>query len=372
MNPFVDLKVSNPLDITFDIRDVDLSIVNALRRVILSEIDNVGFFFDPKDFSDENKDIEVIRNDTPLHNEFIQHRISLIPIHVNVKELESWDKDEFTFEIEKVNNTEAVIPIYTSHFTVLDKNNKLRPDLAERFFPADPITKDHILITKLNMKPDSRFHIRAKASLNPPKKYTSFGMVSTCAVEFVVDENIAKRELAKYLESNKDKMSVDELKHQFNSIERERHYQRNKFREPNLFRMRLVSECSIPCTYIVGKAIEVLKNKVLKFKNTEHDIINTDNLYTVIVRNETHTLGNTIQALCFNHYIRDGNEAERFGLKYIGYNVPHPLEDILLIKIKGDKVKDPTRVKEFLTYASDYVLSLLVDLENQWNTISKQ
>lgn len=372
MNPFVELRVSTPLDITFDIRDVDLSIVNSLRRVILSEIDNVGFYFDPKDFSDDNKDIEVIKNDTPLHNEFIQHRISLIPIHVNVNELESWNKNDYTFEIEKVNNTDEVMPIYTSHFNVYDKNKKLRPDLAERFFPADPITKDHIIITKLGVKPDSRFHIRAHASLNPPKKMTSFGMVSTCSVEFVVDERIAQRELEKFKEANKDRMDEKDIVHQFNSIERERHYHRNKYREPNWFRMQLVSECSIPCAYIFGNALAVLKNKILRFKNTEHDIINTDNLFTIVVRKETHTLGNLVQSLCFNHYIRDNEESDLFGLKYIGYNVPHPLEEILLIKVKGDLILNPDNVRNFVSHASDYILSLLSDLENQWNTISKQ
>ena len=53
------------------LEDVPVSLSNAIRRIILSEIPNVAFY---------EKDINVLENKSELHNEFIAHRTSLLPI----------------------------------------------------------------------------------------------------------------------------------------------------------------------------------------------------------------------------------------------------------------------------------------------------
>lgn len=371
MNTFTELKKFTDFEIDVFMKDVDLSIVNALRRVIISEIPNVGFKFDPNNFT-EPKDINIIQNNTPLHNEFIQHRISLIPINVTIDELSVWNSDDYTFEINKTNNTGSLMNVYSSDINVIDSNNNIRNDLSKRFFPPDPISKDHILITKINPKSNSKLILRAKAIKAIPKTTTSFGMVSKCAVEFIVDDAKAGTEMEKYIQQNSFKMSRDDLKHQFMTIERERHYHRNKYREPNYFKMSLVSECNIPCVFILSQGINVLKSKIQSFRDTEHAIINNNQLYTIIVQNESHTLGNLFQSLCFNHFIRENEDESKFALKFIGYNQPHPLEESILIKLKGDNINTPDDVKVFIKDASIHILDKLTELENQWNTISNQ
>lgn len=370
-NPFSELNKVSDFEIDIFIKDIDLSIVNALRRSIISEIPNVGFYFNPNNFT-EPKDINIIENNTPLHNEFIQHRISLIPINVTTDELLNWNSDDLTFEINKTNNTGTLMNVYSSDINVIDSNNNIRNDLSKKFFPPDSISKDHILITKINSKSNSKFILRAKAIKEIPKKATSFGMVSKCAVEFIVDDVKAGVEMEKYIEKNNSKMSDDDLKHQFMTIERERHYYRNKYREPNYFKMSLISECSIPCIYIFSEGIKIIKNKIQHFRDTEHIIINNHQLYTIIVQNESHTLGNLFQSLCFNHFIRDNENEPKFALKYIGYNQPHPLEESIIIKIKGDNINTPDDVKSFIKESSKHILDKLTELENQWNTISNQ
>jgi DNA-directed RNA polymerase subunit L/DNA-directed RNA polymerase alpha subunit len=371
-DPFSQLDQSDPFSISFKAKDLDLSVVNSLRRIIISEIKNVGFFFDPNDYSEETKDIRVLQNDTPLHNEFLQHRISLIPIHVSPYQLENWNKEDYKFVIDKSNTTNSTMNVYSSDIQVIDaKENKHVPALSKQFFPADPITKDHIIITKLNPKPNATLHVEAHASLNSPSVSTSFGMISNVSIEFTVDEKKATEELNKYLVANKDKASVESLTHQFNSIERERHYFRNKYREPNNFDIQITSECSIPCVYIFRSAIDILKNKIIAFQNSDYDIVNNNMLFSIIVKNESHTLGNLFQSLVFNHYIRENLDNEH-DVTYIGYNVPHPLEQILLIKVKGDKLLLLEDVRSFVNNACDYIYNMLNDLENHWNTLSNK
>jgi len=368
-NLFSNLVSSSPFEITFQVKDIDLSIINSLRRIILSELPNVGFYFDPNDFT--NKDIDVLYNNTPLHNEFIQHRISLIPINVSIEQLENWNKDDYKFVIDKENNTGNSMNVYTSDIQVFDKNDTPLPHLAKQFFPPDPISKDFILITKLNPTKKSKFVVNATATLNTPQVSTSFGMISNMSIEFVVDETKADKELQKYIDANKGKSTVEDLTYQFNSLERERHYFRNKYREPNNFLISITSECNIPCNYIFSKAISILKNKIISFQNSNFEIVNHNMLFTIIVKNEGHTLGNIFQSLVFNNYIRENND-NKFNIDYIGYNIPHPLEKVLLIKIKGSKLLILDDVREFVDSSCNYIYNMLDDLENLWNTLSNK
>jgi len=79
MAPFKDLiKKENTLN--FKILNVDISIVNAIRRVLLSEIENVGFEFKPYEIN--NPIVKIITNTCPLHNEIILQRFALLPINL--------------------------------------------------------------------------------------------------------------------------------------------------------------------------------------------------------------------------------------------------------------------------------------------------
>lgn len=366
MNPFSNLKSISSRDISFEIKDVDIAVINSLRRILLSEIPNVGFFFNPDDFSDD-KDIKIIHNDSPLHNEFMQHRIALIPINVNTDELENWNDSEYSFRIEKTNNTNSLMSVYTSDFKVYDKNNVLQEKLASRWFPPDLISKDHILITKINPKDKSSLHIEAKATLGTPKISSSYGMISNCSIEFIVDETLADKELKKFLQTNLQS-GTDEntLTREFNSLERERCYSRNKFREPNHFKMQLTSECAISPVYMISKAFDILKQKLLIIQNSDIEIVQEHNMFVFVIHGETHTIGNLFQALVFNHFIRTNND----NLTYIGYTTPHPLEEVILIKITGNNILSITDANQFFKNACDHVYSELDQLSKYWNTLS--
>ena len=83
-------NINRGLDnISFDLTGVDTSVANTIRRSILSEIPVYGFEDEPKRvFSSLRhngisipKGIHIVENTTSLHNEFISHRIGLIPIY---------------------------------------------------------------------------------------------------------------------------------------------------------------------------------------------------------------------------------------------------------------------------------------------------
>ena len=83
--------------ITFDISDCNVSLVNGLRRTIITDVTTVGF--DTIDY--EKSDLKVITNTGVLHNQYLLHRIGMIPL--NVVDIEGFATEKYTFILEKQN-----------------------------------------------------------------------------------------------------------------------------------------------------------------------------------------------------------------------------------------------------------------------------
>ena len=97
-------------DIIFDIKGTSeeglhKSIINGIRRTLLSSIPTVAFRTD-----NEVSDIIIKKNNTSLHNEFLSHRISLIPLYINPSEY----KKQYLFHLDVKNSTEEPITSVTA------------------------------------------------------------------------------------------------------------------------------------------------------------------------------------------------------------------------------------------------------------------
>ena len=96
------------------------SIVNALRRTLLSDIQSIGFRIDMN-----NKDIHIIQNNTSLHNEFLEHRISLIPLYIDP---DNYHK-QYLFKLNVNSNSEDTVKMITSeHFDIYPLKNDIDID----------------------------------------------------------------------------------------------------------------------------------------------------------------------------------------------------------------------------------------------------
>ena len=71
------INTKDPNDLYLEIENVNLSLVNGIRRAVLSEYKTIGF----KTEEYLNSDLKVIENTSSIHNEYILHRIGLVPIH---------------------------------------------------------------------------------------------------------------------------------------------------------------------------------------------------------------------------------------------------------------------------------------------------
>jgi DNA-directed RNA polymerase alpha subunit len=78
MNPKISNRVNNLDKLTFTLENVDVSVANALRRIILSEIDT--FILKTSPYT-ENR-ANIITNTSKMNNEILKQRLSSIPIHI--------------------------------------------------------------------------------------------------------------------------------------------------------------------------------------------------------------------------------------------------------------------------------------------------
>lgn len=365
--------------IIFKVKDVDVSILNAIRRVILAEIENVAFEFKPFNTGDEQK-IKVITNTCPLHNEIIEQRLSMLPINLNVNEILDFDENNYKFVINKKNETNTLMNVTTDDIEIFDNNNKKYDDkFTKRVFPKNKYSGDHILITKLkpnliNIKDGNEINIEMKATKDKAQNYSGFGYVSQCVYYNIVDEKKAEKELKKRLEqfekdNNPTKEEKESFINDFNNLDRDRYFHKNDFDEPNYFEYMIESECLTSPEYLFYKALTILDNKLQNVISKITDdsftfeyVDNSKNMYDIKIENEKHTLGNLIQALFYNIFIRKDNKQV---VEYIGYKCPHPLENNMIIKIKFKNDEPNENIKKIF-------IDGLEDIQVELNTLKKK
>jgi DNA-directed RNA polymerase alpha subunit len=380
MVSFTNLQQQTPKRLSVTINNTDLCIINAIRRIILAEIPTVAFYFDPTDI--ENNDIKITKNTCALHNEFLAHRISLVPLQFDENEINEFEAENYRFVLKKQNNSFETINVTTGDFEVYDKEGKKYPaEVVSKIFPKDPITKDHILLTKLkaNLYDEhspprgEAVDIECVSSVNIAMKHARWAPVSQCSYNNTIDPELANKTfevfLNKYEEETGRQVTPQEREKQlkrFNTLEVFRCFKKNKYDEADTFDFKIETETRLRPAYLFFKACKILIEKVDKFannlRNNNEDAVKinkltgVDDFYQVEVRNETFTLLNVLQSMMYNicfHETKPTNNP----FEYIGYYQPHPLDDVMVIKIKLRKFDD-------VVLSNDYLASLLIDYSN--------
>jgi DNA-directed RNA polymerase II subunit RPB3 len=356
MSRFSAIKKKNS-KIEFTITNVDTAYVNAFRRIILSEIPNAAFYFDAYDI--EHNDINVITNTGILHNEFIAHRISLVPLHFEPEDFEHLNNYRFVLHVKNtgrnvINVTTADFEIYYNDEKVVDK---------ERILPKNDFTKDYILLTKLkpnlhDVQNGQELHVECVPSLGIGKNHARWSPVSQCCFYNAVDDVVAEEAF------KKEPPGTD--RKNFDTLQRFKYFKKNKYDEPSEFIFTIESVARLTPEYLFEKSMHVLSEKLDKFAA---DIIvqgigNIKNMYQIVIKDEDHTLLNVLQSAIYNEKIREKRE-----LVYIGYYQPHPLDNVLYLKIKFPEELDQVDmeyVKKYMVERVENIKAQIAKLIKEW------
>ena len=344
---------------SFDVQGIDLSIVNGLRRTILTDIPSVGIVFE----GEPSMTIEA--NTGPLHNEILTHRMSMIPIHLSEEELESYENNSLTFELNKVNRTDYMMNVTTHDIRLMKENEEIPLEKVKQYFPVNSWSKAPILITRL--RPKERIHMYGNFVKSSARENAGFAPVSLCT-------------FSPHL--NHEKIQSENIQ---NVLQKERTFLQNDYGDPIAWTFDIEPETGLDVGYLVSKAFSILKGRVqnaiqtltsdaLEFEKNE--ILNT---YEYIFRNEDDTLGNMIQSYIHNTYYRTQTLIQQnYKLKYVGYYCPHPLDPKVNVRLTvrsanedNDSEEIPEVViRDILKMCLHELLSHLEEIHKEWNRIN--
>ena len=366
----MDIKIANydkseTDTLKLDVYNCNSSFVNTLRRTIITEVETISFH--TEDY--ETSDIKIIENTSSLHNEFILHRIGLIP--VNTQNIESFDVTKYKFIIDVENKSNIPIDITTKDIKILNLETDTFEN-NESFFPRNPITKDYILINRLKPTPygtGEKLHLEGKASKGIGKTHIRYSPVSNVCFINKVNPEIYNAEFEKYKIENPD-VDSKELENKFKIEESEKCFYINDNGEPYVFEFT-VESCGVMKPYAIlveglNKIIFKLKyfisefNKSISNNDSIVDIKESTSLmkaFDVVVNGETHTLGHLLQSH-INEMFKEKNI-------FVGYMNPHPLEQKIIFRINVSNINE---LKELFTKTSSELIS---QCENLVAIISK-
>ena len=331
---------------SFTILDTDLAIINSTRRILLAEIPVVGFYGEG-----DHPTVEIIINNSPLHNEFMIHRIGLIPLHISENITDNYNDGDYVFELNVENAGSNMINITTGNITGKYKDTELSKVELEKIFPANKVTKQKILITRL--KAGEHLHFKATAIKQTGKLNAAFSSVSLSNFFFMEDKKEADK---------KD-----------NILDKQRSYHKNIYGDPTRINFQIESLNGLSYKYLFRKALDIIIEKIetLNIKLTNKEIVieeipNCPNSFNFQIDDEDDTLGNLIQSIIHNKYIRTNNDK----CSYVGYICPHPLINQLIVRFTLPSTDKDEFYKFFIENLKD-IIKIIDKIKTEWNKFAK-
>ena len=352
----------------FKITNIDLSIVNSIRRTILTNIKNVAFLFNVKEKNPETSGIHIVENDSPLHNEFLAHRLSMVPINLTSEQIANWNPEDYEFEIKVENNTKSFKDV-TSKDIIVTYKGKEDSKLREQMFPSNKFTKEYIIITKLPPTTQTtKLYCKLKAFIGTAEDSACWATTSLCTFYNDIDEDTNKKNMAQFIEQN-PKLNPKQAEVRYNTLDYQRAFHKNEYNEPDQFIFKIEPECILSTKEIFQQSLEYLIDKIdnlIDFKETKITVSNEKDFYKIILNDETHTIGNLLQSILYNIHVREKKSKQ---ISFIGYFVPHPLEKRVFMKIVSSL--EDVSFKQELIESFKNIKDILKNVLKEWLVFSK-
>ena len=350
----------------FTLLDCNMSIANALRRIIVSDIPT--FVFRTYPYS-ENK-AEITHNTTRFHNEIIKQRLSCIPIHIDDMDFPYKD---YVVEVDVKNDTDSILYVTTKDFKIKNSKTEVYSDesAVRAIFPPSSVTGDYIEFARLQPKlseniDGERLTLRCGLDIGMASQDGAFNVISTCAYESTPDvakanEVWGEKEVAMKKSDMKDTEIEFEKKNWF-LLEAKRYYQ------PNSYDFIIETVGVFENSEIVIKACEIMVSKCEKFLyDLEHGKVSIvpsettlKNGFDVTLVNEDYTLGKVIE-----FYLYQQNFIADKTLSFCGFRKPHPHATDSIIRVAFHNEIDPVGVSGYIQGATDNAITAFKKLVEQ-------
>ena len=322
MNFFSNIKSDFDEVVSFEINSNNLiktSLINSLRRILISEIPIYSISESKTNFT---------KNSSVLDNEYISHRLSLVPIKNDLK----YNYEDFRITLNKKNEDINMISVYLSDFEVKNGEDIIKNNDFFKY-PNIPILK---------LKNDQEIILSCELIKGIGKKYAGFSPV--CPATY-------------YMKYDKDLDDED----------KERKYEKDKLGYPKsyIFSIESCGNYTSKKLFVIAiekliEKLDIIKKDILNEKN-EKVIFKPSNIklkaYDLFFKNENDTIGNLL-----TQYIM-----EEENIQYCGYNIEHPLKDELVIRIAYQN-NTKEEIANLVNNNIDKIKNLLYKIKNEWET----
>ena len=373
----------------FVLKDVHVSVANAIRRTVLSDIPVVCIRTETSDINQ----CKITANTSRFHNEIVKQRLSCIP--VMTKELTEFpNKYRLVLDVKNDSNHEMRW-VTTDDFQLQDLQNEQFVDEVEmrKIFPHDLLTNQPIDFLRLRPAigptvPGEQIQLTANFSVSNAKENGMFNVVSKCAFHNVIDaetrENIWAAQLQTYKDENRTQEEIEFERKNFNHLDAYRCYKVDEKGEPNEFEF-IIKTIGIYTNYeIVFHSCDILEKRFHRLiQDVQAQIIpihpsmesrdlgytsvtvsSIENSYDIILEKEDYTIGYLIEHYLYETFYEgeDSNE-----LTFIGFKKYHPHDDYSVVRMAFKRSSTASiMAKQYLIEASNKIVKLMNTLKEKF------
>ena len=373
MNPHVELNSRhNDEMLMFTLSGVNVSLANAIRRTILSDIPLVVFRTTPYQQNKAN----IISNTSRLNNEILKQRLSCIPIYI--KDIEGFPMKNYQLEVNVENITDTTMYVTTKDFIIKDliTGKPISESKNREIFPANDYTGYFIDFVRLRPKisdeiPGEKIHLTCDFSVGTSKEDGMFNAVSTCSYGFTVDALAQEAILEKYKQTWKDegktKEEVDFEAKNWKLLDGLRITTKDSFD----FIIQTIG--IYDNVELVHKACEILINKFqyqdtllekdeLEIKKAENTMSNS---FDIILENEDYTIGKVLEYFMYTKFY------ETKMLTFCGFKMMHPHDSYSIIRVAYKDAIDKSSIKGHLKECIDESIQVFLRVKKEFLKLVK-
>lgn len=348
----------------FTLSGVNVSLANALRRTILTDIPLVIFRTTPY----EKNKCTIHSNTSRLNNEIIKQRLSCIPIHI--KDVTEFPLKNYIMEVQVENTTDTIMIVTSEQFTIKDvTTGALLPlDKIREIFPADDITGHFIDFVRLRPRisdeiPGEKIHLTCEFDIGNADEDGMYNAVSTCSYGFTPDVGRQDVELAKKMQQWKDEgKSEKDIKFEADNwklLEAKRIFKKDSYdfiiETVGIYTNQEIMD--IGCKLLIARLHNldsIIEKDQLEIKNAPSTMANS---FDIILENEDYTIGKVLEYFLFSKFYEargetktddPGDLASRDMLTYCGFKKMHPHDKFSVIRVAYSNAVEKSTIKGHL------------------------
>jgi DNA-directed RNA polymerase subunit L len=353
--------------LTFKIINVDVCVVNSLRRVILTEIPTLVF----RGFPHYSNRINIKKNNTKFNNEYLKHRISCVPINVNETEFENY-KNNYEVRVSVVNTENQTIYVTTRDFKVFNKQTDKEIKEIEgkplELFKPDPISNDYIPICCLmprisDTDEAEELTMVLDFDVGTAKEDSCWNVVSKCMFVNVQDDEKIEEEIKRM--DLKDEEAKD-----FRLLDAQRIF------KPNEYLLSVESLGIYENDYIIRMACQYIKMRITQLSEfltregglTEPSFVkdkyglfeettSTTPMYYLRIENDDYTIGKLIEKYIYYMF---GKE-----IYYVSFKKEHPHDTHCLIHFAYKNKVDVGKIIQDIKTVIEEIISIYDKIEKR-------